>query len=108
MHAKLISRLPTEERVFRVVGELDVASVAALRDELRLTIDLGSGPVMLDLTAMTFIDAAGISVLVWFANEMRTRGRRASFCGASPMTGRLLELTHVEHLFARPAGVPTW
>lgn len=108
MRTDLTPQLPTEELIHRVFGELDVASVGALREELRLTMAAGSGPVVLDLAAVTFVDAAGLGALVWFAYEMRARGRRASVHGAGPMASRLLEMTHVGRLFAARPAVPSW
>lgn len=101
-------QLPTEELVFRVVGELDVASVAALRAELRRTIAAAPGPVVLDLTAMTFIDAAGLAALVWFACEMSKHDRRVSVHGANQMASRLLDLTRIGHLFYVRKDAPSW
>lgn len=107
MRTDLTPQLP-EELVHRVSGDLDIATVGALRAELRLTMAAGSGPVALDLAAVSFIDATGLGALVWFANEMRARGRRASVRGAGPMTSRVLEITHVDRRFATRQVVPSW
>ena len=47
-----------------VVGELDVATAPALREQLYRVIDAGPGRVVVDLAEMDFIDSTGLGVLV--------------------------------------------
>jgi anti-sigma B factor antagonist len=56
-----------------VEGELDLGSSAGLREELRA---LGPevGHVLVDLTAVTFVDSAALTVLAVSARRLRGRG----------------------------------
>jgi stage II sporulation protein AA (anti-sigma F factor antagonist) len=80
----------------RLVGELDVAGVPALRARLR---QLGRKDLVLDCSGLTFIDCAGLGALV---GEHRRRARADSqltLVAPSGCLTRLLELTGVDGLF---------
>ena len=79
----------------RPVGELDIASAQALEDSLRHALESGASSVVLDLTRVTFIDSAGIHVLLWAAGHSREEGRLRIDSGSAGVR-RLLELTDKE------------
>ncbi|AYN38124.1 anti-sigma factor antagonist [Streptomyces dangxiongensis] len=49
-----------------VSGEIDMSNVDSLADAL----DAGSGPLVLDLTAVGYLDSAGLSVLFAHADRL--------------------------------------
>ncbi|MER6035822.1 MULTISPECIES: STAS domain-containing protein [unclassified Streptomyces] len=49
-----------------VGGEIDMSNVGSLADAL----DRGSGPLVLDLTAVEYLDSAGLSVLFAHADRL--------------------------------------
>ena len=57
-----------------VGGELDLATCDDLRRRLQ-TILLDADTAVLDLSAVTFIDSAGLRMLVQLANALRREGR---------------------------------
>lgn len=86
--------------VVRVVGEVDLATAPGLRDRLA-EVPAGARKVVVDLSAVTFLDSSGLSVLV--ATWKR-------FCGAGPDSclrlvvtrpaiQRVLEVTGLAHVF---------
>jgi anti-anti-sigma factor len=84
-----------------VSGEIDLSNAAALEGEiLRHASDAGA--VALDLSALTFMDSAGVALLQRLARAIRERGRslRLVAPGASPV-GRLVTLTRLEALIPR-------
>ncbi|HVM07710.1 MAG TPA: STAS domain-containing protein [Acidimicrobiales bacterium] len=72
--------------VARVVGELDAATAPVLDEALRRVEDERQPPeLVVDLSAVGFLDSSGLSVLV--AHHKRLRVREASFVVASPSSG---------------------
>ena len=64
-----------ESLAVRAVGELDIASAPALEDALLHGLDSGASSIVLDLTGVTFIDSAGVRLLMWASREDRDRLR---------------------------------
>lgn len=80
--------------VLELRGELDIFAVAVLSDRLD---DLAGGrpDLLLDLRAVTFIDCAGVSLLVRAQERTRERGGRLRLAGVAAGGGvaRLLRMT---------------
>ncbi|TJZ59332.1 STAS domain-containing protein [Streptomyces piniterrae] len=80
--------------ILELRGELDILAVAVLSDRLN---DLsGARPdLLLDLRAVTFIDCAGLSLLVRARQRARDRGGRLRLTGvaAGGSVDRLLRMT---------------
>ncbi|MDN3359825.1 STAS domain-containing protein [Actinomadura sp. DC4] len=83
-------------RIVVVAGELDISTAPALR--VRLVDSAGSvpGDLVVDLSAVTFIDICGLSALVW-ADQ---RVRRLRLAAPSMRVARLLAVTHLDLRFA--------
>jgi anti-sigma B factor antagonist len=75
------------------VGELDVATSQRFRDCVNQLIDGGAQELVVNLSAITFIDSAGLGVLVGAMKRLRAGG--GSFALADPSRGvrRVLEIT---------------
>lgn len=68
----------------RAVGELDIDSAALVEQSLLRAFEGGAGSIVLDLTAVTFIDAAGLRLLMWAAECSREdSGRLRVECGSA-------------------------
>lgn len=82
-----------------VVGEIDVSSVGGLRAALsRLLVD-GDVHLLLDLAGVTFMDSAGLGVLVGIQKQARMfRGSLAIVAPSRPVR-RILELTSLDKVF---------
>jgi anti-anti-sigma factor len=85
--------------VVRVFGEIDAACVGELRLAVDEALSLAGGPVVLDLAGSTFIDAAGLGTLVWFARSTGDAGRAGRLRNVSDGMQRLLDLTGVQRCF---------
>jgi anti-anti-sigma factor len=72
-------------------GSVDAFCSDLLEWQLRRA-DVGSGDIVLDLSALRFVDGAGIGVLAQWAAALSAGGARVRFVGASGMVHRLWAL----------------
>ena len=64
MKLRLARRAVGDAVVVAVEGELDLFTAPFLRDEVRDAIKLDGARLVLDLTALSFMDSSGLSVLI--------------------------------------------
>ncbi len=79
-------------------GEIDVAVAAAFRDRVRDALVDGHVDVVVDLSAVTFMDSSGLGSLI--AAMRQTRVYRGSFAvrDPSPPVRRLLAVTAMDRV----------
>ena len=86
-------------RVVNVSGEIHVSTVPSFREQLNAIIESGASALVLDLSAVEFIDSTGLSVLL---NGLRLvgqrRGRLALVC-TNPTVMRLFQITSLDETF---------
>ncbi|MBV9659858.1 MAG: STAS domain-containing protein [Acidimicrobiales bacterium] len=91
----------TEGRVLRLVGELDLAGVP----EATTALVPAGGDLVVDCAALTFLDAAGLGVLVGAYASCEAAGVDLILVDLAPCMTRLLGLTGLDHhFFVRCAG----
>jgi anti-sigma B factor antagonist len=91
--------------VVTISGEIDIQSGQQLRDHLLCTIRRHGARLALDLTGVTFIDCAGINVLLAARRRAQLEGGWLCVIRASPRVQRVLALTRLHHVLmptARP------
>lgn len=81
------------ETLVAVAGELDVFTIVQLAERLSCLTDAGSGNVVLDLTDLTFIDAAGLATIVNVRRQLRDADRRLVVRNPSPPVRSVLQVT---------------
>ena len=81
--------------VITVAGEIDIFTVARLREEL-FTLAGDGLPLTADLDRVTFLGAAGLGALAGAARRAAARGASLHVACARPQTRRLLQLTGVD------------
>jgi len=89
------------EALFRVLvdlhGDVDLVSADRARDVLGRAISARRlGPVVVDLSGVTFMDCRGLSVLVWAHTVLRDR---LILSNPSRAVTRLLDLTDLRKVF---------
>lgn len=86
--------------IVRLDGELDVSTAPKLHEVLADAVSQeASGPVILDLSALSFVDSTGLSVLVSTNNRLKDSGRILILQSAQPIVRRLLEVTGLTEVF---------
>jgi anti-sigma B factor antagonist len=78
--------------VVRPVGELDLATIDAVREPLDANHADGAGPVVLDLRSVTFMDSTGLRLVVHEHRRAGAGGLRVQVAAGSAVH-RLLVLT---------------
>lgn len=99
LEIELESRSPAEATL-RLSGELDLVTAPLLRDELARHRARGVR-VVLDLSAVGFLDSTGLVLLMETARESGPDGWSVALRReVGPSVARLLEVTKTERLFA--------
>jgi anti-sigma B factor antagonist len=94
----LTAMLDGGDLVVLVDGEVDVSTAPHLRSFL-LQVDDGERVLVVDLSDMDFLDAAGLSVLVALQRRLAQRASQVVLRSPSASTRRLLQITGLEELF---------
>jgi anti-sigma B factor antagonist len=81
-------------------GEIDLANAATLYDASLLTLRLSAAEhITLDLAAVSFIDAAGLALLLTLRNAALESGTSLTLRNPTARTARLLSVTGLDEAF---------
>jgi len=95
--ARLEDEWHDEVPVARVEGEVDASNVKEIGDRLRSLLSNRSVAMVVDLSATTYLDSAGINLLFALADEMRSRQQRRTLVVADPSPiARMVALTGLD------------
>jgi anti-sigma B factor antagonist len=85
--------------ILQLVGELDISSAPALRQQLTelLTSD---GDVVVDLSGLTFMDSSGISVLIVAHKRARNQGRKMTLRHPGGPVAKVLAISGTDQVFS--------
>ena len=92
--------LSTAPLVVKVSGEIDIATGPKLREELLGVMRRWGARLALDLGGVTFMDCAGINVLLAARRHARLEGGRVRVLRASRRVRKVLMLTGLHQEFA--------
>jgi len=81
--------------IAEVAGDLDMSTVPRLREHLFTLADSGQ-PLIVDLNRITFIDSAGLGVLIATARRAGVHGGSLHAVCSQPQPRRLLWMTGVD------------
>ena len=87
------------QRVFRVSGDVDLSTAPLLEQQLKELIEDGARAIVLDITDLKFIDAAGLSVLVRAADRLRRCGGGLQLRSPSRSVRQTLLMTGLDTVF---------
>jgi anti-anti-sigma factor len=78
--------------VLSLSGELDLASAPLLQEHLLEAAQSDVSEVVVDLEHATYIDSAGLGVLVSAHNRLMARGGNLVICSPTPRSMKLFEI----------------
>jgi anti-anti-sigma factor len=84
------------QSVLRLQGELDVCTRDRLRRAISSALRHSPQLLVLDLSALGFMDCSGLSVLVWAHQRLAEQDCRLLITGAQPIVQRLIHLTGLD------------
>jgi anti-sigma B factor antagonist len=82
--------------VLALHGELDMATTPALREQLLTALRRETPPLIIDLSRVSFCDAAGLSLLIGVQRRARLSSIVLSFAAPQPHVARLLLITGLD------------
>ena len=91
----LLSQHPNAA-VVALSGELDAHTVGRLRALLAEQLLAGPGNLVIDLSGLTFIDSAGLAVLIATDKGLRRAGTRMVLSGPRAPVSKVLSLTGLD------------
>ena len=74
------------------VGELDLATVGQLEQELRRLYESGVRNLLLDLSELTFMDSSGVHLVISWDDRARSNGINFGIIQGGPSIGRTFEI----------------
>jgi anti-sigma B factor antagonist len=94
-----VSVSPGSPPVVAICGEIDIQSAPQLRDELLRVIRRRGPQLVIDLAGVTFLDCAGINVLLATRRRAQLEGGSVRLVRASPRVRRVISLLNLERAF---------
>ena len=79
--------------VLRLCGEADFGTVGQLREALAACVEEASGAVVVDLTAVDFLDSTVVALLLRVRQGLVREGRRLTVVSRSSRARQMLEMT---------------
>lgn len=90
---------PAGEAVVDIGGELDIATAEPAVRYVSQVIDRHRRPVIVDLTALRFCDAQGLSGLLRMAGDAQQAGCPFRLASPSPSLVKIMRITGLDHRF---------
>jgi stage II sporulation protein AA (anti-sigma F factor antagonist) len=90
--------------VVAVRGELDLATADGLNAALDRTWEAPEHPVVIDLSALRFIDSTGLRTLVAFHRRAAEAGRDCRLTGLAPDVRRTLAISGLDQVLVIEPG----
>lgn len=85
--------------VLAVSGEVDVATVPRLREQLHGLVAQGSNKIVVNLDAVDFLDSTGLGVLVGALKRVRSNDGDLSLVCTQPRIRKVFEVTGLTKVF---------
>lgn len=84
--------------VVSAAGEIDLTNAEYLRDALLSTLNAGAAGLVVDLTAATFLDSAGVTALVRASRRASANEAALRLAVTAPAVLRVIELVGLNQL----------
>lgn len=88
-----------ETFILALYGELDIATARVLERKLQMAEGVQARRLVIDLSALQFLDSAGLHALIRADERVRAQGRELSLLRGPRAVQRVFELTRADRLF---------
>lgn len=95
IHSKVLGGGVT---VLKLEGKLNMVSAPHLRQEVHSAVTAGNTKVVIDLTAVDFIDSSGLGALINGLKSTRQAGGDLRIAGPTEQVRLVLELTNMDRV----------
>ena len=92
------SAAATDWLVIRPDGEIDLYGAPGLRGTLLKALAAGRHKILLDLSAVTFMDSSGFAVLVSAFKRVKAQGGQLRIAGANPAVRSSLRISGLDRV----------
>lgn len=86
--------------VLAVSGEVDVATVPRLREQLHGLVAQGTNRIIVDLDGVDFLDSTGLGVLVGALKRVRSNDGELALVCTQPRIRKVFEVTGLTKVFS--------
>ena len=95
-----IEEIGEEHCVVVLAGEVDIDTAPQFKQAVKAAIDGGASSLIVDMTAVTFIDSTALGVLVSGVRQVRERNGALAVVCTETNINRIFELTGLNRIFA--------
>ena len=86
-------------RIFQIEGELDMNSAPMVRAQLAAAIAQKAPRLLLDLSALTYIDSSGLALFIESLQRIQDYGGRLVLFGLRDSVRRIFEIARLDQVF---------
>ncbi|MCA2222954.1 STAS domain-containing protein [Nonomuraea aurantiaca] len=91
--------IPASATIVHLRGELDLGTREAVRERLLRALQHSTSLLILELSGVSFCDAAGLGVLIGVQHQARTLNIALCLAAPRPHLAKVLRLTGLDHSF---------
>lgn len=101
------SKVNDKTSVLSLVGRLTAATSPLLRDKLKQLTEENRIHILLEMSAVSFIDSSGLAALVSGLKATRERGGWLKLAGVTPTVLQILKLTKLDRVLGNYPTIET-
>ncbi len=96
---KIEQRLDGNVSIITILEDIDAGNAGEFRDFLTSRLDAGDTTLLLDFSAVKFMDSSGIGAIVQQYQSLKPKGGRIAFAGCSDALQRVFQIVGMARLF---------
>ena len=90
---------PTQTAVLALAGEIDLHESAQVRQRLEPVLAQKPRRLLIDLTAVSYIDSSGLAALIEAFQRIQPQGGVLALCGLQPAVRDIFEIARLDQVF---------
>lgn len=94
-------KIEPDVAIIRGDGKLNMVSAPQLRESVRRSISDGNARIVVDLSAITFMDSSGLGALVGCLKSARQAGGDLRIAAPSKQVTMVLQLSNLDRVLAK-------